>query len=113
MEAVIGFGDGLNEGCKRRVKNISHTSNQNCWLGDGTNRDGIQRRHWRVDMGRRYGRLGFESVGFEGLLGFESGAQEGHHLINGTDLVGGELCVKGKESNSGEKVGEGKLLRPG
>lgn len=52
------------------------------------------------------GRLGLESVGFEGLLGFRSGAQEGHHLINGTELVGGELLVKGKESNSGEKVGE-------
>lgn len=52
------------------------------------------------------GRLGLESVGFEGLLGFGSGAQEGHHLINGTELVGGELLVKGKESNSGEKVGE-------
>ena len=38
MEAVIGFGYGLNAGCKRRVKNISHTSNQNCLLGDGTNR---------------------------------------------------------------------------
>ena len=52
------------------------------------------------------GRLGLESVGFEGLLGFRSGAQEGHHLINGTELVGGELLVKGQESNSGEKVGE-------
>ena len=52
------------------------------------------------------GRLGLESVGFEGLLGFRSGAQDGHHLINGTELVGGELLVKGKESNSGEKVGE-------
>ena len=44
------------------------------------------------------GRLGLESVGFEGLLGFRSGAQEGHHLINGTELVGGELLVKGKRS---------------
>lgn len=59
------------------------------------------------------GRLGFESAGFEGLLGFGSGAQECHHLINGTELVGGELRVKGKESNSGEKVGEAELLRTG
>lgn len=58
--------------------------------------------------------MGFESVGFEGLVRFVSGAQEGYHLINGIQLVRGDLhvCME-KKGHSEEKVGECQHLRTG
>lgn len=58
--------------------------------------------------------MGFESVGFEGLVGFVLGAQEGHHLINGIQLVGGDLhvCME-KKGHSEENLGKCRHLRTG
>lgn len=50
--------------------------------------------------------MSLDSVGFEGLVGLGAGAQEGPHLINGTELVGGDLHVKEQErAVRGESVG--------
>lgn len=53
----MGSGDVMNKGGKGKgvVKNISHISDQNCWLGDGTTiRDEAQRRGWAAVVGRRW-----------------------------------------------------------
>ena len=58
-----------------------------------------QRRTTRKDGGGGEGgdnRVGFES-GFEELVGFVPGVQEGHHLISRIKLLGGNFHIKGKE----------------
>lgn len=50
---------------------------------------------WSESGGEVDNRVGFESVGFEGLVGFVSGTQERLHLINRWEGIC--LCIKGKE----------------
>lgn len=72
-EALIGFGDGLNEGGKRKggVRNIFYASGKTACRVMAPAVDEPWRKACGVGMGRS---LGSQSVGFEGLVGFRSGA---------------------------------------